>query len=341
MYIYCHNNIHLGQNSKGARTNFQRRASSAHSIDLAIRQGFDGIFYTLLYPEGPQTSDEPPEDIEKLHQYYTEKIREARSIGTPLEQVYFIDKAASLGIEQENYLYAATLLNAALAIAKKEEFAKEHLNYLYSKLERVEGLFLYSLGIKTHEEEKGKIEQYQEALGPIREKVRQALEEKPIREVLETLTDSYKKLFAKIIEHSITLLGKPPTNYAFIGLGSMARGEMCPYSDIEFIILVNEANETTLPYFEKLCKLIQLKNINIGETPFKAYVMDTSSTPNGFCLDEGDKTPIYNPDLIGTPEQIAAIESYEYMERAKHELQLLTGSLRKDLVGAERTPEHG
>lgn len=61
----------------------------------------------------------------------------------------------------------------------------------------------------------------------------------------KSITKSMKSLIAKMIAEcqDTSLLGPAPCKFAIVGLGSMARGEITPYSDFEFVILIEDQVE--------------------------------------------------------------------------------------------------
>lgn len=101
-------------------------------------------------------------------------------------------------------------------------------------------------------------------------------------------------------------------------MGSMARGEMCPYSDIEFAFIIEEKTERTLIYFRILAQLVELKMINLGETKFPIFgEWQDSPTPGGFSMDSGGNTPLGKPgfyELIDTPEGLAQFQCEHWMD---------------------------
>ena len=88
-------------------------------------------------------------------------------------------------------------------------------------------------------------------------------------------------------------LGKPSFNFAVIALGSLARNEMSPYSDLEFAILVDNTSERSLHYIRRLVQWLELKVINLGETEIE--VLDKgrlSPIKPGLNFDKGGNTPL-------------------------------------------------
>jgi hypothetical protein len=81
---------------------------------------------------------------------------------------------------------------------------------------------------------------------------------------------------------------------ACLGMGSMARDEMCPFSDLEFAFVLRETSEAALVYFRTLTRVVELKVINMGESFFPLFApifgetsRDASPTPSGFSMDTG------------------------------------------------------
>lgn len=120
------------------------------------------------------------------------------------------------------------------------------------------------------------------------------------------------------------LLGLPPVKWACIGMGSMARDEMCPYSDVEYAFLIEKETDGALTYFRTLSELLEIRIINIGETRFPHFraniwkqALQASPTPGGFRLDSGGNTPLGKPgfyELINTPEELAQFQSEKWMD---------------------------
>ena len=114
------------------------------------------------------------------------------------------------------------------------------------------------------------------------------------------------------------LLGPPPVQWACMGMGSMSRSEMCPYSDIEFAFLIAQETPEALAYFHLLSQLLELQIINLGETKYSVFgEKEPSPTPKGFCLDTGGNTPLgYGVyELIGTPKQLARFQTPEWIDQ--------------------------
>lgn len=132
-------------------------------------------------------------------------------------------------------------------------------------------------------------------------------------------------------------LGLPPCDYAIIALGSVARMEATPYSDLEFAILYSDPGiGDNINYFRLLTHFVHLKVINLGETILPALgikeLNDFQSldpngnwfydlgTPRGISFDGAmpwasktalgrmatkDKPPL---ELIRTPKEMATLQ---------------------------------
>ncbi|XP_028401021.1 uncharacterized protein LOC114524103 [Dendronephthya gigantea] len=75
-----------------------------------------------------------------------------------------------------------------------------------------------------------------------------------------------RSFISHLIRQCQDVLGKPSGEYAFLGLGSFARAEITPWSDLEFVILIRNDDDGTKRYFRNLTHLLHLKVINFGET---------------------------------------------------------------------------
>ena len=132
------------------------------------------------------------------------------------------------------------------------------------------------------------------------------------KQILATITNYTKIIVSDLITDCIKKVGTPPCKYAILGLGSMGRLEMGPFSDIELAILVENKDKKIVSYFDKLLQMFELKVISIGETQFKILNKGKSSiTKNGFCLDSGGNTPIHKSELIGTVYELIEFQALD------------------------------
>ncbi|NGX37205.1 MAG: Photosystem I assembly protein Ycf3 [Chlamydiae bacterium] len=254
-------------------------------------------------------NNSPALSIDQLADDYYKTFLDARSQQDIPTQVHSLEKLGDIPLSKSQYSQALKFYNAALALEKSESYSA----YLFKKLEQVEMLFLTRECNAKPQSCTGYTRSHRQALVKIRERASEMLEsDRPIEEILKFVTQAYKNRFSLIVFEAVEALGEPPTSYALMGLGSMARGEMCPYSDLEYAILIKEENLTTLGYFRLLSQLLELKIINIGETGFEPT---SGITPSGFSLDSGGNTPQGIPnlyELIATPSRLARFQQLPF-----------------------------
>ena len=93
-----------------------------------------------------------------------------------------------------------------------------------------------------------------------------------IRILQHQITTDYIEIMSELSDSCIEIMGKPPCKFALVGMGSLARQEITPYSDFENIIVLEEIEqqnaeyETILNYFRWFSVIFQIILINIQET---------------------------------------------------------------------------
>ena len=111
-------------------------------------------------------------------------------------------------------------------------------------------------------------------------------------------------LIEELIEVAMDVTGPAPCAWSLVGLGSLAREEMCPFSDLDAVLLIEEATPETLAYFQETMHLLELQTIGLGETPFLCYGRGQISVlKDGFRLDVAALSPV---NTITTPEELAS-----------------------------------
>ncbi|CAH1781324.1 unnamed protein product [Owenia fusiformis] len=160
---------------------------------------------------------------------------------------------------------------------------------------------------------------------------------KQIRSICEENTKFVKEFTAKMMSDSVAECGPPPYRFTMVGLGSLARGETTPYSDLEYILLTDE-DDIHDEYFLNLHYHFQMQVLSLGETPLPTiaikslndfYNPDDSNnfyddvSVSGFKLDGNmpwaSKTPPGHKGtrkrkplkLIGTPKYMAKLSTTE------------------------------
>ncbi len=297
-------------------------ANQNHDLpfDLAVRWGQDA-FVRFFLGVKPKEPEQLPQDIEG---YYCAQLLQVKKDDNHPEQIFYLEKLSELYVEKQNWVQAAKILNGALAILDKHPHPHVRA-YLLAKLERLEALFLESHQIKIPSAHRGVVDNYRKRLWNLRAvSIKDFQEKKPIRDIVKTLTGSYKSILNTLILDCQHLLGPPPVKWACIGMGSMARDEMCPYSDLEFAFLIEKKSDENLRYFRTLTQFLELKIINFGETRFPIFgklfgqsSSQASLTPDGFSMDIGGNTPLGKPgffELIDTPINLSQFQCSRWMD---------------------------
>ncbi len=296
-------------------------ANQGLAFDLAIRHGQDDfIRFFLQVPAKASQEPLPSKDIEG---YYYKRLLEAKKEGQVEEQILCLQIISYHYIERNDLMTGAKILNCALALIYSlpgythESRLSIFAQYLLHRLEQIEEMFLKSKGITLTLKPLAK---YRNELKGIRKTCALNAKTSPIQETLASLTTEFKSLLSDLISDTQQILGKPPVKWACMGMGSMSRDEMCPYSDIEFAFLIEKESQKAMEYFRTLSQILELRIINLGETKFPIFGESyPSPTPDGFCMDAGGNTPlgvtgVY--ELIGTPKTLAQFQKIQWMDRS-------------------------
>ncbi len=291
------------------------------AFDLAIRHGQDDfIRFFLQVPSKASQEPLPSKDIEG---YYYKRLLEAKKEGQVEEQILCLQIISYHYIERNDLITGAKILNCALALIYslpgyvQESRLSIFAQYLLHRLEQIEEMFLKSKGITLTLKPLAK---YRNELKGIRKICALNAKTSPIQETLASLTTQFKSLLSDLIADIQQILGKTPAKWACMGMGSMSRDEMCPYSDVEFAFLIEKESQKAMDYFRTLSQILELRIINLGETKFPIFGDSYSSpTPDGFCMDAGGNTPlgvtgVY--ELIGTPKTLAQFQKIQWMDRS-------------------------
>ena len=125
------------------------------------------------------------------------------------------------------------------------------------------------------------------------------------KKLFEDIAEASKKLLANFYqkaEEELKAAGiECPCKYAIMGLGSMALQQTTPYSDLEFAILMEDAQdeEAARTYLRNLTHLVHFRVINLGETVIPKDQYDVSLDHlgrKGLNFDLGGKTPLGRKD---------------------------------------------
>ena len=89
-----------------------------------------------------------------------------------------------------------------------------------------------------------------------------------IQKINKTIANQYKQVMAELAQFCQNVMGEPPCEYAVIGMGSLSREEITPYSDFEHIILLCDEKEwkSYLEYFRWYSVIFHVIILNLQET---------------------------------------------------------------------------
>ena len=88
------------------------------------------------------------------------------------------------------------------------------------------------------------------------------------RTINKIIANKYKQIMANISQFCEDVMGEPPCKYAVVGMGSLARDEITPYSDFEHIILLFDDKNYTLylDFFRWFSVIFHVIVLNLQET---------------------------------------------------------------------------
>ena len=89
-----------------------------------------------------------------------------------------------------------------------------------------------------------------------------------IRSINKQIANRYKQIMANVSQFCENVMGKPPCEYAVVGMGSLARDEITPYSDFEHIILLYDDKnyKSYLEFFRWHSVIFHVIILNLQET---------------------------------------------------------------------------
>ncbi|MGZ3634254.1 MAG: putative nucleotidyltransferase substrate binding domain-containing protein, partial [Parachlamydiaceae bacterium] len=121
----------------------------------------------------------------------------------------------------------------------------------------------------------------------------------------KTIAQAFQDFFQILVEDIFLILGPAPCGYDIRAMGSLGRQEMCPYSDFEFMILIQKAAHK--PYFMKLVEILEIQIASLGETERFRFIFTCvhQKNPSGLHIDYSPRT---DDRLIQTPEEMAHLQ---------------------------------
>ena len=119
---------------------------------------------------------------------------------------------------------------------------------------------------------------------------------KAIESLQNKITSEYIKIMADLAQECEQIMGKAPCKFAIIGMGSLARKEITPFSDFEHVIVLDSNfdgyNEKALNYFRWYSVIFQIIVINLGETLIPSVLNETNSELWSWFYDKVTKSGV-------------------------------------------------
>ena len=109
---------------------------------------------------------------------------------------------------------------------------------------------------------------------------------KSIKNYQQKISEDYTNIMANLAKSCENIMGEPPCKFALVGMGSLAKKEITPYSDFEHIIVLEEmskkkaSNQNVLNYFRWFSVIFQIIVINLQETILPSVVIQGLNSPN-------------------------------------------------------------
>lgn len=126
-----------------------------------------------------------------------------------------------------------------------------------------------------------------------------------IRQLQRERFEKFRDLFfLPLLQDVFAIIGQPPPcSYSFVGLGSTAKEELRPFSDLEWLLLINDKKHKK--YFDRVIRILDLFVLSLGEMSIKVGVTFPKLHP-----DEGFHLELPNVDehikkSVGIPNEIA------------------------------------
>ena len=155
-------------------------------------------------------------------------------------------------------------------------------------------------------------------------------------------SEEMAKQASTIIKESVHILqSTPPCDFTAIAIGSIAKGEATPYSDLEFMFLIGNKTPDIEQYFERLAITVYFLVGNFGETKLSYMAIDElrgwfdDRAKNGFKIDgladgagnipTGNGTPFKHNHFIVTSQDLA--DRYQHVLNNPVEKEALRGDL--------------
>ncbi len=148
-------------------------------------------------------------------------------------------------------------------------------------------------------------------------------------QLLSEWKDRADRIVIELFQQEIGRAGIVPCNYAFCLAGSGARGEACPYSDLDCFLLVETVSVETKDYFRGVSTKVRDMLLDMDEIAGLQFCM-------GGLNPLGQLNARERPELILTPVEMAALIENPAIDKhisgSLGEYRLLCGSAGSDRI---------
>ena len=126
---------------------------------------------------------------------------------------------------------------------------------------------------------------------------RENIKVKNIMALNDEIAQKYTQIMSYVSRRCIEIMGKPPCKYSVVGMGSLARKEITPFSDFEHIVVLEDLQQgrqkkrwhqkhskRTMGYFRWYSVIFHIIIINLQETIIPSVCipsLNDCSAPNG------------------------------------------------------------
>ena len=119
---------------------------------------------------------------------------------------------------------------------------------------------------------------------------------KAIESLQNKITDDYTEIMANLANYCEQIMGKAPCGFAIVGIGSLAKKEITPFSDFMHVLILDsevDCNDKTISrYFRWYSAIFQIILINLGETVISSLLNTASSKFGSWFSDDVTKRGI-------------------------------------------------
>jgi predicted nucleotidyltransferase len=200
---------------------------------------------------------------------------------------------AELLVEQQQWEHALAIYQLIIKHAEREAAGFDKTVFI-NKITKLNG-YLLDPETVPQIDARSDWQQWRETLRQLRNRFQQQLtRSNDIVSLQAKFSQELKELLVQILKTIEVGLGVSPCPFSFLVLGSLAREDASPYSDVDFVVLVADENHRHADYFQALIHLFAVAINLVGE-------------PNGLAVDSGDLGYLTGKDKIclNTPANLA------------------------------------